>query len=56
MWILGPEIKIADGNNILHTLSLKHFNDFIDKLSSVRGRDEVTKFFVEDQGTREHRI
>ena len=38
----------TDGNNISHTLLLKHFNDLLDALSSERGRDEVTKFFAED--------
>ena len=30
----------------LHTLLVKHYNDLIDRLSSGRGRDEVSYFYV----------
>ena len=32
----------TDGNNILHTLLVKHYNDLLDRQSSKRSRDEVT--------------
>ena len=39
----------TDGNKILHTLLLvKHYNDFLDRQSSERSRDEVTYFYVGD--------
>ena len=38
----------TDGNKILHTLLLKHYNDLLDKQSSERSRDEVTYFYVGD--------
>ena len=40
----------TDGSRILHTLILKHYNDFdlLDRLNSERGKDEVTYFSVGD--------
>ena len=38
----------TDGNNILHTLLVKHYNDLLDRQSSERGKDEVTYFYVGD--------
>ena len=37
-----------DGNKILHTLLVKHYNELLDRQSSERGRDEVTCFYVEE--------
>ena len=41
-------IPATDGSGILHTLLVKHYNDLFDKLSSERGKDEVTYFYVGD--------
>ena len=38
----------TDGSRILHTLLVKHFNTLLDRLSSERGKDEVTYFYVGD--------
>ena len=38
----------TDGNNILHTPLVKHFNDLLERQSSERGKDEVTYFYVGD--------
>ena len=34
----------TDGNNILHTPLLKHYNDLLERQSSVRGKNEVSYF------------
>ena len=38
----------ADGSKTLHTLLVKHYNDFLDRQSSERDKDEVTYFYVGD--------
>ena len=38
----------TDGSRILHTLLVKHYNDLLYRLSSERGKDEVTYFYVGD--------
>ena len=38
----------TDGNNILHTPLVKHFNDLLDSQRSEPGKDEVTYFYVGD--------
>ena len=38
----------ADGSKTLHTLLVKHYNDFLDRQSSERGRDEITYLYVGD--------
>ena len=38
----------TDGNNILHTPLVKHYNDLLDSQSSERSRDEVKYFYVGD--------
>ena len=38
----------ADGSKTLHTLLVKHYNDFLDRQSSERVKDEVTYFYVGD--------
>ena len=38
----------TDGSRILHTLSVKHYNDLLDRQSSEQGGDEVTYFYVGD--------
>ena len=45
-----PKIKvvITDGNNTLHTLLVKHYNDLLGRQSSERGKDEVSYFYVGD--------
>ena len=45
-WKLNPQY--TDGSRILHTLLVKHFNTLLDRLSSERGKDEVTYFYVGD--------
>ena len=37
-----------DGNKILQTLFVKHYNDLLDRQSYERGKDEVTYFYVGD--------
>ena len=39
---LQPIQLFTDGHNILHTLLVKHYNDFLDSQSSGWDRDEVT--------------
>ena len=38
----------TDGNNILHTPLVKHYNDLLERQSSERGKDEVLYFDVGD--------
>ena len=38
----------TDGNNILDTPLVKHFNDLLERESSERGKDEVSYFYVGD--------
>ena len=38
----------TDGNNILHTLLLKHYTDLLERQSSEWGKDEVSYFYVGD--------
>ena len=38
----------TDGNRILHTLLVKHYNDLLDNQSFELGKDEVTYFYVRD--------
>ena len=38
----------TDGNKILHSLLVKHYNELLDRQSSERSRDEVTYFYVGD--------
>ena len=38
----------TDGNNILDTLIVKHYNDLLGRQSSERGKDEVSYFYVGD--------
>ena len=38
----------TDGSRILHTLLVKHYNDWLDMQSSERGKNEVTYFYVGD--------
>ena len=40
--------KHTDGNNILDTPIVKHYNDLLGRQSSERGKDEVSYFYVED--------
>ena len=40
--------KCTDGNNILHTPLVKHYNDLLERQSSERGKDEVSCFYVGD--------
>ena len=50
--LLNKPIKVSgvhtDGNNILHTLLVKHYNDLLDRQSSEQNSDEVTYFYVGD--------
>ena len=39
-------VKSTDGNNILHTLLVKHYNDLLERQSSEQGKDEVSYFYV----------
>ena len=39
---------ITDGNNILHTPLVKHYNDLLGRQNSERGKDEVSYFYVGD--------
>ena len=51
MWAWGmiiSSITYTDGNNILHTPLVKHFNDLLERQSSERGKDEVSYFYVGD--------
>ena len=49
-WNSHRQCKIVstDGRRILHTLLVKHYNDFLNRQSSERGKDEVTYFYVGD--------
>ena len=38
----------TDGNNILHTPLIKHYNDLFDTHRTERSWDEVTYFYVGD--------
>ena len=38
----------TDGNNILHTSLVKHFNDYLERESSERDKDEFSYFYVGD--------
>ena len=38
----------TDGNNILHTPLVKHYNDLLGRQSSERGKDEVSYLYVGD--------
>ena len=38
----------TDGNNILHILLVKHYNDLLERQSSEWGKDEVSYFYVGD--------
>ena len=38
----------TDGNNILHTSLVKHFNDLLERLSTEQSKDEVSYFYVGD--------
>ena len=38
----------TDGNNILHTPLVKHYNNLLERQSSERGKDEVSYFDVGD--------
>ena len=50
--LLNKPIKVSgvhtDGNNILHTLLVKHYNDLLERQRSERGKDEVSYFYVGD--------
>ena len=44
-----PSLDVhTDGNNILHTPLVKHYNDLLGRQSSERGKDEVSYFYVGD--------
>ena len=43
---LARKRSYTDGNNILHTPLVKHYNDLLDTHRSERNRDEVTYFYV----------
>ena len=46
-FLLLYKIKLwVDCTGILHTLLVKHYNDFLERQSSERGKDEVTYFYV----------
>ena len=46
--ILRYQYTNTDGNNILHTPLVKHYNDLLGRQSSERGKDEVSYFYVGD--------
>ena len=50
--LLNKPIKASgvhtDGNNILHTQLVKHYNDLLERQCSERGKDEVSYFYVGD--------
>ena len=51
LWPINPipginRVKGTDGNNILHTPIVKHYNDLVGRQSSERGKDEVSYFYV----------
>ena len=53
LWPINPipginRVKGTDGNNILHTPIVKHYNDLVGRQSSERGKDEVSYFYVGD--------
>ena len=41
-------LLLTDGNNILHTPLVKHYNDLLGRQSSEWGKDEVSHFDVGD--------
>ena len=45
---VGMNFQCTDGNNILHTLLVKHYNDLLERQRSERGKDEVSYFYVGD--------
>ena len=40
--------KYTDGNNILHTPIVKHYNDLLEMQCSERSKDKVSYFYVGD--------
>ena len=48
-FLLLYKIKLwVDCTGILHTLLVKHYNDFLERQSSERGKDEVTYLYIGD--------
>ena len=45
---IKSSVYTTDGNNILHTLLVKHYSDLLERHSSERDKDEVSYFYVED--------
>ena len=41
-------LTYTDGNNILDTPLVKHYNDLLERQSSERGKDEVSYFYARD--------